>query len=174
MENYKSKINKAISTIAIVYTIISVFSIISIFAISIVGGLNILLTFVYLGSVAISLILIWGLHYAIDKVDLLQYELTNKKIIKENFENKYNTQEDVLKCNVCNTILDKNTQVCPICKNPLAKIDKTIKDTSSKNSKLQPTYKGKIIADNIELCKKCGYQLFEEDTICPNCNTKRN
>ena len=25
----------------------------------------------------------------------------------------------------------------------------------------------------IELCKVCGYQLFEEDTECPNCHTKK-
>lgn len=24
----------------------------------------------------------------------------------------------------------------------------------------------------IKLCKKCGYQLFPEDTVCPNCGTK--
>jgi len=45
----------------------------------------------------------------------------------------------------------------------------------NENSKLQPTFKGKIIADEeVELCKNCGYQMFPEDTECPNCHTKRN
>lgn len=172
MEEYKSKINKIVGVIAIVYTIVSVFSVIGILAVGISGRVNIMLTFVCLGSVIITLILIWGLHYAIDKVDFLQYELTNKKVIKENLENRYN-QSAVLKCNVCNTILDKNTSMCPICKNLIAEINKTDNDAYAKNANLQPKYKGKIIADNIELCKVCGYQLFDEDVECPNCHTKR-
>ncbi len=27
--------------------------------------------------------------------------------------------------------------------------------------------------ENVEYCKKCGYQLFEEDKECPMCHTKR-
>ena len=60
-----------------------------------------------------------------------------------------------------------------ISKIPLV-ISKNPHRTDSTTSKLQPTYKGKIIADSIELCKKCGYQLFEEDKECPICKTKRN
>lgn len=42
------------------------------------------------------------------------------------------------------------------------------------NAHLQSkTRKGYIVVDNIELCKVCGYQLFDEDTECPNCHTKR-
>ena len=42
------------------------------------------------------------------------------------------------------------------------------------NAHLQPTNrKGEVVVDNIELCKVCGYQLFEEDTECPNCHTKK-
>lgn len=42
------------------------------------------------------------------------------------------------------------------------------------NAHLQPkTRKGDIVVDNVELCKVCGYQLFDEDTECPNCHTKR-
>ena len=41
------------------------------------------------------------------------------------------------------------------------------------NAHLQPTNrKGDVVVDNVEFCKVCGYQLFEEDTECPNCHTK--
>ena len=41
------------------------------------------------------------------------------------------------------------------------------------NAHLQPkNRKGDVIVDDVEFCKVCGYQLFEEDTECPNCHTK--
>lgn len=27
--------------------------------------------------------------------------------------------------------------------------------------------------EHIVLCKRCGYQLFDDDAICPNCGLKR-
>ena len=29
-------------------------------------------------------------------------------------------------------------------------------------------------AENVEFCKNCGYQLFDDDKICPNCKQKRD
>lgn len=28
--------------------------------------------------------------------------------------------------------------------------------------------------EKVKFCEKCGYQLFDDDTECPNCHTKRN
>ena len=57
-------------------------------------------------------------------------------------------------------------------KNLTAPVEEEIWENT--NAHLQPTTrKGEIVVDNIELCKVCGYQLFDEDTECPNCHTKR-
>ena len=43
-------------------------------------------------------------------------------------------------------------------------------NTTIESRSLQEIQEGEI--DGITLCKKCGYQIFEEDEECPNCHTK--
>ena len=33
---------------------------------------------------------------------------------------------------------------------------------------------GENDGEHVDFCKTCGYQLFDDDTECPNCHNKRN
>lgn len=38
----------------------------------------------------------------------------------------------------------------------------------------EPDFIEESAEENIYVCKNCGYQLFEDDDVCPNCKTPRD
>ena len=48
-------------------------------------------------------------------------------------------------------------------------------DTNDKKptKQVMPNIKPEATTEDIDYCKKCGYQLFPEDSECPICKTKR-
>lgn len=120
----------AVHVIAIAYLVLSIIVLIAMIILCVVKYLTFFDCIIFVVSSIISLILLFSLDDAIQRITVLENKLMEKGVVTENELCSYESSGDIVE---------------------------------------SPT---DLAAKGIVFCKNCNYQLFPEDTVCPNCGTK--
>lgn len=168
------KYDNAIKSIAVFLTIISVVGIVGLFILYFMNYINRTFLFSIIISTVIENILIWGLYNALARISILEEVLKEKEIVNESDLEEIEKPEEkqiasiIVRCPHCGTqLLYKGDDMkCPNCGYDYSE---------DKEKEEQGTEIERSDEDSntiVGFCPECGYQLFEEDVVCPNCGHK--